>query len=117
MDMQIDTRFIPIVNTWNSYLKDNGSVVFGYDDDDEDCEILIIEYKHYKGLPSSFTKIDSMAIYKYVYEPSKLFDELIIPQTKILIAGYKNSKEYKASKYYKLDIINQRKEELEEDFK
>lgn len=115
--MQIDTRFIPILNTWNSYLKDKGSVVFGYDDDDEDCEILIIEYKHYDGLPSSYIKIDSMAIYKYVCEPSILFEEFIIPQTKKLIAGYKNTKEYKESRYCKLDIIIQRKEEMEEDFK
>lgn len=115
--MQIDTRFIPILHTWNTYLNGNGSVVFGYDDEDDSCETLIIEYKHYDGLPSAFTTIDDMVMYKYVYVPSKLFEELIIPQTKRLIAGYKNSKEYKESKYYKLDIIKQRKEELEEDFK
>ena len=113
----IDSRFIPILNLWNDYLKDNGSVEFSYDEDD-DCETLLIEYKKYKGIPSAFTKIDTIVIYDYCYEKyEKLLVSLIIPQTKKLITGYKNSKEYKQSKYYKIDIIKQRKQDIEEDFK
>lgn len=120
MSNYIDSRFVQVLNLWNNYLKDNGSVEFYNDDEDDDCETLIIEYKKYEGLPSAYTQIDSMVIYDYLCKPKpydKLLDGLIIPQTKRLIAGYKNSKEYKESKYYKMDIVKQRIQDIEEDFK
>ena len=116
MGEYIDSRFVPIVNLWNDYLKDNGSVKF-YDDEDDDCETLIIEYKKYDGLPSAYTKIDTLVIYDCGFDPFKILNFLIIPQTKRLIAAYKNSKEYKESKYGKLDIIKQRIQDINEDFK
>lgn len=117
MSSYIDARLVPMLNLWNDYLDSDGSVSFNYDDEDETCETLLVEYKKYEGLPTVWTKIDVLVIYKYLYELSKLLDNIIIPQTKHLITCYKNTKEYKASKYYKLDIINQKTQDMEGDFK
>lgn len=117
MSDYIDSRLVPVLKMWNDYLQDNGLVDFSYDDEDEYCETLLVEYKHYKGLPSAYTKIDTLVIYDCGFDPFKILNFLIIPQTKKLIAGYKSSKEYKESKYYKMDIVNQRKQDMEEDFK
>ena len=112
----IDARFVPFLNLWNAYLTGDGSVEFSYDDEDEACETLLVEYIKYEGLPTVWTKIDTLVVYKYLYEPSKLLENIIEPQTKHLKTCYKNTKEYKASKYYKLDIIQQKTKELEGDF-
>ena len=113
----IDSRLVPVLKLWNAYLNGDGSVVFTYDEEDDSCETLLVEYKKYEDLPSVCTKIDTLVVYKYLYEPSKMLENIIEPQTKMLKTGYNKTKEYKASKYYKLDIINQKTKEIEEDFK
>lgn len=118
MSYSIDSRFVPILNLWNNYLKDNGSVEFLNDDEDDEGNTLLVKYEKYKDIPPAFTLFDNMIMYKLLLcSPTQVLEEFIIPQTKRLIAGYKKSKEYKESKYYKMDIVKQRIDDIEEDFK
>lgn len=101
----------------NEYLHkvigDDGEITIDYNANEVYVTLVYNKYPEIPPSIMSISKIAFMQMTNNVEEIVKFLHGKLIT----LITYYKMSPEYMQSKYYKYDIIKQRMEELEEDFK
>ena len=116
-----DTDTIQILEIINKYLHvvlcDEGTITVNNTNYIMNDNYVILEYNKYPELPPARTKIDKLAFMEIKYGRVYLMNGLLNRITNTLINCYYNSTEYQQSKYHKYDIIKEKLQEIEEDFK
>jgi len=117
-----DTDTIQILEIINQYLHyvlcDEGTITVNDTNYITDDNYVILEYNKYPELPPARTKIDKFTFIEIKCRADRYGLEWFLNRiTNTLINGYYNSTEYQQSKYHKYDIIKEKLQEIEEDFK